>query len=163
MDAIIQIQPTMNSPYLPIALGMTPLMVRRIIDNLPATCYDAKPDEKRFSLREAVAHLADWESIHLARIQAAIENPGSSMRDIDEGQKALDGDYAHRSPHAEATRFITERPTLIAYLAGLNPKDWHQTFVHSVKGEMSVLEYAATILGHDVYHLDHLLEYLPVQ
>ena len=153
----------MTNPYVTLALGLTPRMVRRLLDNLPTTVYDVHTAPDRFSLREAIAHLADWEAIHLSRIQAAVLHPGSPMPDIDESQVAIDGKYADRDPHVEAARFISERPTLLAFLSSLTAADWSKTFVHSVKGELTVEEYTSAILGHDVYHLDHLLEYLPIQ
>jgi hypothetical protein len=153
----------MNSPFLLIALGLAPTTLRRLVQNLPTTCYDVKTDPARFSLREAVAHIADWDPIHLARIQAAVENPGSSMPDIDEGARAVEDNYAERDPIEQAHRFEGRRAITLAFLRGLKAEDWNKTYVHSVKGEMTVFEYADTILGHDMYHIEHLTQYLPVQ
>ena len=150
----------MQLVYLFKGLECAPSAVERIVARIPTESYDEKRDPERFTLREAVAHLRDWEPINLDRLRRGVEEPGCTVLDIDEGQMAIDGGYAARDPRDEARRFAALRRETVAYLETLKDEDWAKTYVHSVKGHQTVLEQAVAILGHDVYHLDQFAEYL---
>lgn len=141
-------------------LELGPLAIERVVARIPESEYDRKTDPDRFSPREAVAHLADWEPILLNRLRSAVETPGGTVPGIDESQRAIDGGYASRDPREEARKLVELRAETVAYLRSLAPEDWEKTFVHAERGAHSVFEAAAQIVGHDTYHLEHLSQYL---
>jgi hypothetical protein len=55
--------------------------------------------------------------------------------------------------------FADERQKTIAYLKTLNPEDWNKALVHNEKGRQTVSDQANQLLGHDLYHIDHLMEF----
>jgi len=150
----------MNNRYLMIGLAKAPAAMSRLINKIDPDRYDEAPDPDRFSVREAIAHLADWEPIFLTRLQAAVDNPGSSIPDIDEGEMAILGDYRSRDPRAEAERFAQGRREVIKYLDSIPKEKWANTVVHPERGSMTVYDWANCIVGHDVYHIEHFTEYL---
>jgi len=110
----------------------------------------------RFTPREVIAHLCDWEPISRGRMQTAQRTPGAVVPDLDEGQRAKDQDYASWDPIQTSEEFIRRREETIQWLQSLPEEDWTKTAVHSAKGEMTIYDYANLELGHDMYHLEQL-------
>ncbi len=146
--------------YLYPGLEAGPQTIRRLIERIEPADLDRPTHPGRFSPREVVAHLADWEPISRGRMQAAHAMPGTDVPDIDEGARALEMGYADWDPIATAEEFIRRRGETIAWLKALAPEDWQKTAVHSVKGEMTIYDYANLELGHDLYHIVQLAEVL---
>jgi len=140
-------------------LSFGPQIVERMVHQIPAARHDEKTNPERFTLREAIAHLADWEPILRERIALAVASPGAPVQGLDEGQLAIDRGYDRWDVEEQLRRYIEERAKTIGYLKGLKPEDWKKTIVHNEKGEQTVDEQANQLLGHDLYHIDHLTEF----
>jgi hypothetical protein len=150
----------MNNPYLLPGLRFAPDVVARIVRMVPASKHDERTDPNRFSLREAICHLADWEQIHLARMQAALQQADAPVAGIDESQRAEDLGYANRNVEEQLAHFAEERKKVIAFLEGLTPDQWKATVVHSEKGRLTLYDQANVLVAHDTYHVEHLTQYL---
>src|SRR5436309_14442763 len=94
-------------PYLFPALELSPKAFERIISQIPEKRYDEHTDPDRFTLREAMAHLADWEPIVLQRIQAGVDNPGAPIQGMDEGKRAIGKNY-ERWDVKDSVRILAE-------------------------------------------------------
>jgi len=144
-------------PYLVRALEMTPRLVenelRRGSDD-----YDVRPDPDRFSMREVVAHLADWEPIMLTRIRTGVESPGSTIQAYDEGQMALENNYASSDPMERLRAWKADRSKSIEYISGLKNEDFAKPVVHPERGQMLVGDIAHMLVSHDIYHVEQLAE-----
>ncbi|AIE85187.1 DinB family protein [Fimbriimonas ginsengisoli] len=141
-------------------LELAPAAVQRIVAQVPESAYDSKRDPERFTFREAIAHLADWEPINIDRLRQGVENPGCTVPGYDEGQRAIDLNYAVLDPKQQAEQFAKDRKATLAYLKTLSDEDWAKVYYHSERGRQTVLEQAIAILGHDMYHLEQFTEYL---
>jgi hypothetical protein len=150
----------MNNPYLLKGLLSGPEIVTRLVDRVTPDQYDRKVDPERFSLREAVAHLADWELITQERLRVAVETSGGGVPDIDEGQVALDHDYAHSDPKIQARLFVERRKQTVDQLERVLPGLADNFVVHGVRGKQTIEDMASMELAHDTYHIDHLTLYL---
>lgn len=121
--------------------------------------WDAKPlGEDRFSVRESLAHLADWEDIWLMRAQRTLAEDRPNLPGIDEGEMAVRNNYAASDPAASLRRYRAGRDALVAFFRGLTPEQWSRTFTRDDVGEVSLFELATMVLGHDGYHFRHTLE-----
>jgi hypothetical protein len=69
----------MNSPYLLTALATGPEAVGLALAQVPSDRIDEALSDDRFSPREAIAHLADVESIMRARMKQAVDHPSSTI------------------------------------------------------------------------------------
>jgi len=145
--------------YLYPGLEFGPRIVARLVESLPASRYDEKTDPNRFTLREAIAHLADWEPILRGRIETAVRQPGAPVQGLDEGMRADEMGYSKWDVREQLKAYADERAKTIAYLKTLAPEDWAKMITHNEKGPQSVSDQANQLLGHDLYHIDHLLEY----
>ncbi|MDX2064330.1 MAG: DinB family protein [Fimbriimonadaceae bacterium] len=148
----------MKNPYV-LTLRHTPAILERMLDQIPAGRYAEFRHAERFNLIEAVSHLADWESILLDRMQQTLEHPGSTVEAYDEGERAIAKQYATRDIRHELSVFANRRRDTVSFLETLTPEQLALTSVHPERGVMSIEDQANTMLGHDVYHLEHVSEY----
>ncbi|MGV3618742.1 MAG: DinB family protein [Fimbriimonas sp.] len=150
----------MISTYLHKGLELGPAAILRLARAVPPADYDRKTDPERFSFREAIAHIADWGTIDMQRLQAGLAEPGCTVQGIDEGQRAIDENYAAKDPIAEAERLVASRRELIALIDGLSDEQLAIVFNHSERGPLTVTGHLVTMLGHETYHIEHLTQYL---
>ena len=109
-------------------------------------------------MREVIAHLADWEPIMLTRIQTGVDSPGATINAYDEGQMALDNNYAASDPMDMLRRWKTDRARSIDYISKLSDEDFAKPVVHPERGRMTVGDIAHMLVSHDIYHLEQLAE-----
>jgi hypothetical protein len=146
--------------YLMPSIEMGPRAVRRILERIPERRRDEAIHPGRFTPREVVAHLADWEPIMRERIRTAVTTPGATLQVFDEGQMALDRRYAEQDPRERAEAWAEERRITAAYLRSLQPEDWGKAAQHPERGRQTAEDLANLLLGHDLYHIEQLSESL---
>ena len=144
-------------PYLIRALEMTPRLAEKELRR-GAADFDVRPHEDRFSMREVIAHLADWEPIMLTRIKTGVENPGATINAYDEGKMAVDNNYAASDPVERLRMWKADRAKSIDYIKGLSEEDFLKPVVHPERGHMLVGDIAHMLVSHDIYHLEQLAE-----
>jgi hypothetical protein len=150
----------MRNTYLLIGLTAAPLAIQRIVDAVPAERWDDQTDLSRFSFRESIAHLSDWEPILLERLRAAIVKPGSTINAYDESLRAVQNNYKASNPVEEAARLLDRREITVRFIREQAEGHWANTVIHPERGELSLYDLANVILGHDHYHIEHLTQYL---
>lgn len=146
--------------YLFQALRLSPAAVRSVVSAVPTSRHDDALEPGRFSLRFALAHLVDWEPIMLGRIRQCVEEPGSTVYGIDEGERAVAEHYEAWGVPATLDRFDKERAKLVEYCSSLSDAQWDSVAVHNERGPMSAQDWAWTVAGHDMYHLEQFAAYL---
>jgi uncharacterized damage-inducible protein DinB len=146
--------------YLLHGLSATPVTVDRLLRAAAPEDWDRRPDPERFTLREVIAHLADWEPVWQERIQAIRTHDRPTLQSYDESQWAIDHDYAHAVPVEQQTRFRESRARLLHVLQDLSPEEWERAGIHTQWGPLSLEAMAVLILGHDGYHLRQIAEWL---
>lgn len=144
------------NPYLFPSLPTGPRLLADQLSRIGAEAMDVPTHPDRFSPREVIAHLADWEPILRARMAQAVAEPGSEIQGIDEGERAIEMNYAASDPREQAQRYQEARAETIAWLQGLQPEDWSKHVMHNERGRMTVSDMANMLLGHDLYHLEQL-------
>ena len=122
--------------------------------------WDRKPDPDRFSLREMVAHLADWEGVFLGRLKQTRDEENAVLQGLDEGQVAIDHDYAHADPPECLARYRARRTEIVALLRGLSPALRERVGRHTEVGPISLAAQAVLIAAHDGYHRQQTVSYL---
>ncbi len=112
--------------------------------------WDSKPVENRFSLREIVAHLVDYDTVSRDRFEAIIrdENPEFPNWEFEEAA----AHYDTRNPVHQIESLLLSRQELADWLRGLSEKEWKRTGTRPNVGEFSVEEGAAMMVAHDAYH-----------
>jgi hypothetical protein len=142
------------------ALNSSPKIVERLLRVFPKTRLDDRSETDRFTPREVIAHLADWEQVILDRVRVAKIRPGNPGPVEDPTQRAMTHHYGDKDVFHEAEVFESRRQTTLEYLRDLNEVDWKKTFIHQSMGEVTIEAYMINILEHDMYHLEQLSCYL---
>ena len=145
--------------YVLTSLQKVPVTAERILKRIEPSRHDERSDPERFTVREAIAHLADWEPIWLERFKRGMIEPGATIRVYDEGQIAIEGKYSERDVFSEAARYAAGRKALTDYFATFQPEDWSKSINHPERGVLTLGEFGNMILGHDVYHLEHFTQF----
>ena len=148
--------------YLVSALGGTPVVLSELVADLPADSplWDKRPDPKRFTIRELIAHLTDWEPVCRERIVRTREEEVPFLPNWDEDQAAIDGAYEKTDPKEELERFAQRRTATAEVVASLLDEEWTRTAKRENVGELSIERQVMLILAHDGYHLRQTVEYL---
>ena len=141
-------------------IAHTPDTLIRMIDAIRPDQFDVALTPEKFTLREVIAHLADLEETWLNRITSAVEYPGKEVENFDEDQRAIDHKYSAKDIHHELEVFDNRRRDTVAYLSGLAEDDWSSTITHPAHGAMSVLDIVMYMVGHDMYHVHQVSQYL---
>jgi hypothetical protein len=145
--------------YLLGAVSASPAVFEQLLEGITQEEIDRKPDPERFSIREIMAHLADWEPVLLERIQRTRDENEPTLAVIDPGQLAIDHDYAHANFNEQVQLFGERRAKTAAVIADLNPTDWQRTAVRPNMGAVTMESLVAMIPLHDLYHLRQVAEW----
>ena len=147
--------------YLLIDLESAPDVLGKMFEAITdAGVYDRRPDPERFTLREVVAHLADWDRVFLGRMTQTRDSDHPVLQGIDEGQVAVDNDYAHIDPAESLARHKAHRAALVAFLRTLTPEQWERTGNHTELGPISLTAQAVLVGAHDGYHRQQAVEWM---
>lgn len=145
------------NPYLLPSIEFGPQIVRRVFARIPASLWDTPVEADRFSPREVIAHLADWEPIMLERMKTALSAPGAEIEVYDEGQMAETNGYRQLDPNEQIESFIRSRTQTAAWLRALPPDAWANVVLHPERGRLTIDNQANLLLGHDLYHIEQLM------
>jgi len=152
--------PHKSRHYLLQGLTGTPDVVDQLLRGASRDMLDRRPDPARFTLREVVCHLADWEGVWLERLSAMRTRDNPALQGYDEGQWALDHDYAHADMAEQQARFRAGRAELMALLESLAPEEWERAGCHSEIGPVTIESLAVLVLGHDGYHTRQIAQWI---
>jgi uncharacterized damage-inducible protein DinB len=141
------------------ALNASPGIIARFCANIPDTIADQDQGPDFFTLREVLAHLADWEPIWLERIQRIVQEDSPVLPNIDEGEMAELNGYATTPVEVSLEKFATGRAALTAYLASLPNDAFERSGIRPEVGTITVKDIATLVLAHDTYHIAQLAQY----
>jgi len=134
------------------ALQASPYLLERALEGVSSQAIDIRHDPDRFTLREIMAHLADWEEVFLQRMMRTANEDQPRIDGIDEGLRALDRNYA-AADIAEQTRlYRSRRETTVDFLRNLAPDAWQRACFRSEYGPVTLEAQAVMLTLHD-YHL----------
>ncbi len=146
--------------YLLIDLESAPDVLAKLLEEVTGAEWDRRPDPERFTLREVMAHLADWEAILLGRLVQTRDQDKALLQGLDEGQVAVDNNYAHSDPMESLARYRAGRTDTVAFLRALSSEQWARRANHTELGPITTEGQAALIAFHDGYHRQQVVEWL---
>ncbi len=121
---------------------------------------DAKVDPDRFTLREAIAHLNDWEPVFRERLRRIVEEDVPVLPNLDEGQLAIDHNYAETDWREQIEAWQSRRTELTQWLETLPIDAWQRQGNRPEIGLVTLQDLVLLIPLHDLYHLKQAREYL---
>jgi hypothetical protein len=154
--------PAAARDYLLQALDGTPDVLLRMVESRSTLhpLWDRRPEPDRFTLREIIAHLADWEPIWLERVSRTAEGGCPFLPSVDESALAIENDYAQSDPGKCLQRYRQGRDELVRFLGGLGDAAWDETAEREFVGVLTLQQQASMVLSHDGYHLRQAAQFL---
>ncbi|HEX9998364.1 MAG TPA: DinB family protein [Abditibacterium sp.] len=120
--------------------------------------WDKKVDPARFTLREIVAHLVDYDTICRERFERMIREDNPFSPEWDEGKAAIH--YGTRHPKHQLESLLLSRREFGDWLEGLSQEEWERRGTRLKIGEFSVEYGVSLMLAHDAYHLIQIVAWL---
>ena len=146
--------------YLLKALDATPKLIADTLDDVTVdSALDRRPDPERFTIREAMAHLADFEPIFRGRMERMASEELPHLENRDEEQMAIDNDYAHADLAERVRIFTMERAKTVSFLTNLPADQWSREGIRENVGNITIEDIAHLLVVHDVYHLKQISDY----
>ncbi|HEX5322983.1 MAG TPA: DinB family protein [Capsulimonadaceae bacterium] len=146
--------------YLMGALEETPALFARLLDGIADEQADRRPDPDRFTIREVMAHLADWEPVLQERLRMTRDEDQPTLEVVDPAKRAIEHDYAHSDVREQLQLFAERRAATSAIVRNFTLEQWERKAIRPNIGAMTMESIVALIPLHDMYHLRQVAEWL---
>ena len=139
-------------------LGKTPQLLETLLGDLPGELLEWKPKPDRWSISEALAHLAALEQVYAERVRRimAEDSPRLAKYDLD-GAKARQ-EYSRGLADEDLEQFTRSRRASLALLAGLPPSACARTAIPSELGAITLAHLLNERANHDLGQLRQIEE-----
>lgn len=139
-------------------LVATPERLRAVVALLSAEQINRAPAQKKWSIREIIAHLADCELVFSFRLRQALApapgEPHAVIQPFD--QDVWSQRYAAYDLASALNLFESARTWNLHLLTTVTDADRHRLTTHPERGTMTFWTIVETMAGHDLHHLPQL-------
>jgi hypothetical protein len=135
------------------SLESAPRDLARLLRPLDAAAAQWRPAPDEWCIADVVAHLGYCEAPYLARLRRVAEqdnpfepalHPNGSAHDL-------------TRPLAELLdMFVALRAETVAFLSGLEQRDWGRPLVHAAIGPTKLRDQVQELVAHDNLHLEQI-------
>jgi len=139
-----------------------PIVLRRLVRDLPDEALRARPARGEWAIVEVVAHLADTEERALARTRRMLDEDEPNLEPYDPAELAVERGYIDMAMATELDRFATLRTEQADLLEGLTDGGWRRVGVHGEHGRITVQQLAAHTAGEDADHFAQIARLIPL-
>jgi uncharacterized damage-inducible protein DinB len=122
--------------------------------------WDFRPDPERFTLREILAHMSDFDEVWLYRFGRMVAEDGPDLPNWDEAAAVIEKNYAAADPVLTQERLAASRAKLCAWLGERAEADWERGATRPQVGAFTIQDAAVLILAHDAYHIQQISNWL---
>jgi hypothetical protein len=154
--------PIMARNYVVSSLSGAPDVYEYLLRDLAAddTRWDFCPDPERFTLREIVAHVADYTEICVTRFRRTLQENEPHFPNWDQSQNAIDNDYAHSGTAESLSRLRESRAQMSEIVRDLPVAAWARLAHREGIGATTLEDQAVMVAAHDGYHLQQIVQWL---
>jgi uncharacterized damage-inducible protein DinB len=139
-------------------LVATPERLRAVVAPLSAEQIKRAPAQKKWSIREIIAHLADCELVFSFRLRQALApapgEPHAVIQPFD--QDVWSQRYAAYDLASALNLFESARTWNLHLLTTVTAADRRRLTTHPERGTMTFWTIVETMAGHDLHHLPQL-------
>jgi uncharacterized damage-inducible protein DinB len=135
------------------SLEATPRDLARLLRPLDAAMAQWRSAADEWCIADVVAHLGYCEAPYLARLRRVVEqdNPFEPALPPDESAHNL------ALPLADLlAAFVARRAETVAFLNGLEQRDWGRPLVHASLGPTRLRDQVQELVTHDTMHLEQI-------
>ena len=143
----------MNPAQLIVNYLAGPGQLRDAIDGMTAEQIDAAPVPGKWSTRQVICHLADFETVYADRMKHVIAEDQPTFAGGFHQQFAEHLAYDHRDIDEELRLIEAVRGQMARILRSLPPAAFERTGIHSVDGPMTLASLLERITNHIPHHV----------
>jgi uncharacterized damage-inducible protein DinB len=130
-----------------------PELLRRAVAGMTADELDAAPVPGKWSTRQVVAHVADFEPIYADRMKRVIAEERPTLFGGDPDVFAARLAYAERNVDEELEFIAIVRRHVGTILRAVTPDNFQRCGIHSESGPLSLETLLRTITKHIPHHV----------
>ena len=135
-----------------------PQQLRDTLTGMTPEEIDAAPVPGKWSTRQVVCHLADFEPVYADRMKHVIAEDQPSFAGGFHQQFAEHLAYNQRNIEEELTMIEVTRSQMARILRTLPPEAFERTGIHSVEGPMTLRTLLERITKHIPHHVQFIEE-----
>lgn len=135
-----------------------PEALRRAIEGMSATELDAAPIPGKWSTRQVICHISDFEPVYADRMKWIIAEDHPPLPGADHNLFAERLAYAERDMEEELQLIAVVRRNMARILNTLSEEQFQRTGLHSHDGEVSVARLLEGITNHIPHHIQTIQE-----
>jgi uncharacterized damage-inducible protein DinB len=135
-----------------------PQQLRVAVAGMTAEQFDARPIPGKWSTRQVICHLADFELVYADRMKRVIAENEPTMFGGDPDLFAARLAYDHRDVAVELDLIEAARRQMGAVLRSLTPEDFQRRGNHSEAGPITLEKLLTNITNHIPHHLRFVAE-----
>ncbi|HCO24047.1 MAG: hypothetical protein CME31_09390 [Gimesia sp.] len=135
-----------------------PEALRRAIEGMSAAELDAAPILGKWSTRQVICHIADFEPVYADRMKWIIAEDQPPLPGADHNLFAERLAYDQRDMEEELQLITVVRQNMSRILKTLNEEQFQRTGLHSHDGEVSVANLLERITHHIPHHIQMIQE-----
>ncbi|MFB3854780.1 MAG: DinB family protein [Vicinamibacterales bacterium] len=134
-------------------LRQTPRDLRDIAARLGAEALRVPEAEGKWSINEALQHLADSDLVLGWRIRLILAHDRPVIAGYDQDRWSARLRYSHLDPAEALERFSVLRRSNVGLLERASESDWQRVGIHTERGEETLAHIVRLYAGHDLLHL----------
>jgi len=135
-----------------------PELLREAVRGMPSEALDARPIPGKWSTRQVVCHVADFEPVYVDRMKRVLAEDEPTFFGGDPDQFAARLGYERRDVETELAMIAAVRRHMTEILRGVPPEDFQRQGIHSEAGRMSLEALLRQITGHIPHHVEFIRE-----
>ena len=129
--------------------------LQSVTDGLSEDQLRVRPEEKKWSIKEIVAHLAAFEPVVVERLKAMLSNDNPTIESYNTDAWAAQ-DHIEEGFDENLQKFITARKKTANILKKIKEKDWLRPGHHPDFQGYSIQVQAEKLAAHDANHLKQI-------
>ncbi len=133
-------------------------LLRVCVQQVDAAHYDAVPVPGKWSVRQVVCHLADFEPVYVDRMKRVLVEDNPTFFGGDPNAFAGGLAYDKRDVAEELNLIELTRGQMYRILSHCDVEDFQRTGVHSEDGPMTLETLLERITGHIPHHVKFIEE-----
>jgi len=135
-----------------------PQLLKGAVDGLSEADLDAIPVAGKWSIRQVICHIADFEPISVDRMKRVLAEDNPTMFDADPNAFAAKLNYEHRNITEELSLIEFCRKHMVSVLRHCDIEDLQRTGVHSEDGPMTLETLVERVTNHIPHHIAFIEE-----
>ena len=135
-----------------------PALLKSVIDLVDPSAFDLTPIPGKWSIRQVICHIADFELVYADRMKRVLAEDNPTMFGGDPDQFAAKLHYEQRCVMEELELISVVRSQMARILRSADLEDYQRTGVHSEAGPLTLETLIERVTGHIPHHIKFLEE-----